>query len=383
MSTATLAGLRVTHAHVHLPAFGVWWAVASLDEEATLTGRVSLKIADLTLSGSIMSGGPGPKGRSSFRIAGAAGAWGRDVPAVSYANDAGVKAATVLADAATACGETIDPATLPAARLGPAFAREAGPAARVLELVVPANWYVGEDGVTRIGRRRAAALTTPADIGSVDRARGVVELAAASIATVVPGVVVEGVEAVDVLHELEPGALRTTLWGSGIAGTSRRLVALRRIFEQLDPRAKYRGVFEYRVVTQSGERVSLQPIRVSVGMPDLQRVPVRPGLAGTRADLALGSRVLVGFVDADPARPVVVGFEDAEGAGFVPSEISIGAVSGAPLAARQGDTVKVLLPPAVFSGVIGVAPATGVLTFPTGFALGTIETGSSFVRIAS
>ncbi len=346
MSTATLAGHRVTHARVHLPAFGVWWAEASIDEEAAISGRVSLMVADLSLSGTIMSGGIGPKGRASFRLAGGAGGWGRSVPARSYANDAGLKAATVLADAAAACGEAIDPATLPTGRLGPAFVREAAPAARVLEQVAPAAWYVGEDGITRIGKRAAVTLTTPAAIGTIDRAVGTVALASDSIAPIVPGITVEGIEAVDVLHELAPEGLRSTLWGSGIAPSTRRIAAMRRLFEQLDARRRYRAIYEYRVVTQDGERVNLQPIRVSVGMPDLQRVPVRPGVSGARADLALGSRVLVGFIEADPARPVVLAFEDADGDGFKPTQLDLDAsalitlAAGVLGAARQTDPVQ-------------------------------------------
>lgn len=346
MSTATLAGHRVTHARVHLPAWGIPWAEVSVDEEATLSGRASLVVADLTLSGTIMSGGAGPKGRSSFRLAGGAGSWGRTIPARSYANDAGVKVATVLADAANACGEALDLATVPAKVLGPAWARDEAPAGRVLEHIAPAGWHVAEDGTTKIGKRPAAKLTASVDIATIDRSRRVLTLAADAIASIVPGVVVEGIEAVDVLHEIAVGGnLRSTIWGAGIAETSRRLAAWRRIMEQLDPGRRFRGVFEYRVVTQDGERINLQPIRVSTGMPDLQRVPVRPGVSGARADVALGSRVLVGFVDSDPARPCVLAFEDAEGDGFIPikleidaTAIEIGGVAGLP-SARVTDPI--------------------------------------------
>ncbi len=361
-AAATLAGHRVTNARVHLPAWGIWWAEASIDEEAELAGRVSLAIADLTLSGTIMSGGIGPKGRASFRLAGGAGGWGRAIPARSYANDAGLKASTVLLDAATACGEAIDPATLPTGRMGPAFVREAAPAARVLEQVAPAAWYVGEDGVTRIGKRPAAALALPAAVSAIDRAVGTVALASDSIAPLVPGITVEGIEAVDVLHELAPGGLRSTLWGSGIATTSRRVAAMRRLFEQLDARRRYRAIYEYRVVTQESERVNLQPIRVSVGMPDLQRVPVRPGVSGARADLALGSRVLVGFIEADPARPVVLAFEDAEGDGFKPTRLDLDASTLITVAA----------------GVLGVARTTDAV-IAGGFG-GVITGGSTRAR---
>lgn len=325
---ASLSGHRATvGTRLQIGASGVWWAEVSLDVEAVLTGRVALVLADMTLSGTVMAGGVGPVGRSRYRIAGGAGQWGKTVPAKAYANDAGVKASTVLVDVAAACGESIDPATLPTERLGAAYVREEGPAARVLEQVAAGAWYVNLDGVTKLGRRVAVSLKTAAPIQSVNRARGVVRLAPESVLDLVPGVVVDGLEAVDVMHEVTAEGIRSTLWTKGIGTDSRQVVALRRLLEQIDPDRRYRATYEYRVVTQDGERANLQPLRVSAGMPDLQRVPIRPGVSGARADVALGSRVLVTFVDADPARPVVVGFEDADGGGFVPIKLKLDATA--------------------------------------------------------
>ncbi len=58
-------------------------------------------------------------------------------------------------------------------------------------------------------------------------------------------------------------------------------------------------------------------------MPDLARVVVRPGVPGMSADAALGSRVLVDFIDTDPARPCVRSFEDVEGSGFIPTTLKL------------------------------------------------------------
>lgn len=348
MSTATLAGHRITHARVYVPAWGVPWAEASIDAPTALSGVVTMVVADLTFTGKIMSGGEGPVGRASYRLAAGAGTWGQTIPAKSYANDAGVKAKTAIEDAARACGETLETASLPSpdVRLGPAWAREEAPAARTLELIAPSGWYVGTDGITRIGKRAATTLAAAAQIGAVDRARRTVALAAESIAPIVPGVTVEGIEAVDVQHELTPAGLRTKIWGARGTAKNRRLAALTRIIEQMDPDRRYRGTFEYRIVTQTGERLNLQPVRVSIGMPDLQVTPVRPGIPGASASHALGSRVLVTFVDASPARPVVVGFEDKDGDGFSPVVLTLNASSqirlgtGAVLAAaRQTDPV--------------------------------------------
>lgn len=326
MSTATLAGQTVTHARVHIPAWGVSWVEAAIDtDEVPISGAAVFKMADLTIAGTIMSGGTGPAGRARYRLAAGAGSWGKTVAEKSYANDAGIKASTVLGEAAKDCGETIDAATFPDTRLGPAYAREKAPASRVLETVAPGRWYVGEDGITRIGKRPQTVLPPDVQIASIDRAFGTVEMSADSVAGLLPGVLVENLEAVDILHELSPGKIRTTLWAAGISPSSRRLSSLRRIIEQIDPRRRYRGVYEYRVVTQESERLNLQPIRVSTGMPTLQRVFVRPGVSGARADVALGSRVIVSFLDGEPARPIVVGFEDADGEGFLPTILELNA----------------------------------------------------------
>jgi len=342
LSQATLAGHRVTDARVSIPAWGCWYADVSIDGEFPLSGRVELKVADLTLKGAVLSGGP-EKGRSKFRLVAGAGGWGKPIEKRSYDTDAGVKLATVLRDAAGVVGETIDAATVPADTVGPGYARRADQASRVLELLVPGAWYVGEDGITRLGRRPAVPLKGAVTHGPVDRARGTVTLATDLIATILPGTVVDGLEAVDVEHVLSvKGGLRSTIWGAnGLGKTSRRLAALRALLEQLDPFRRFRGVTEYRVVTQTGQRINLQPVRVSTGMPDLRRVPVRPGVSGCNSNVALGSRVLVGFVDSQPSRPYVAGFEDADGEGFVPLMTHIDATT-----LRLGNGVK----PAIGAG---------------------------------
>ena len=353
--TATLAGHRATHARAYLPAWGVWWAEVSVDGDHALAGRVELRIADLTLAGTVVSGGPS-KGRSHYRIAGGSAGWATSAPARSYANDAGVKLTTIIADAAAAAGEELDLATVPSTRVGPSYVRPAGPVARVLEQHAPSGWYVDEAGRTRLGRRAAAPLVVEAVRGPLDAARRTVTLAAKLVATILPGVVVDGLEAVDVQHDVGPDTgLRSTIWGDAPKNP------LRDIVRQLLPDYAFRGgPYEYRVVTREGERVNLQPVRSSVGMPDLRRVTVRPGVPGVRADVALGARVLVGFVDNDPARPFVAAFEDADGDGFAPERLDLSSedepnvtvLESAGRVVRYGD-------PIVFA-----SPGPGTVTLP-------------------
>lgn len=340
VTAATLNGQRVTHATAQIPRWGCWYADASVDGNVTLSGAVTLVLADLTLKGTILSGGA-DKGRSHFRIVAGGGGWGKPVPKRSYSSDVGVRKAAVLTDAATLAGETLG--TLSQTdMLGPHWVREEGPAAQTLELVAPGAWYVGEDGVTQIGARATRALVGAVTQGKVDLALGTVEIASDSIAQLLPGVVVNGVEALDVRHELDAKkGLRTTIWGKGGV---RRLDSMRAVFEQMFPQLKYLGLTEYRVVTLEGERVNLQPVRVSTGMPDLRRVKTRMGLPGSKSELKLGSVVLVGFVDASPSRPVVLAFEDSEGEGWKPPKTEIDAdaielAAGTFGIARVGDQV--------------------------------------------
>lgn len=373
-ASASLNGNNVTDARLSIPAWGASYHDVSIDGQISLTGAVTLVVADLTIKGTVLSGGPGI-GRSYFRIVAGAGGWGKSIPAKTYQNDAGVKLANVLNDAAAAVGETIDQTTLDTTkRVGPFYVRPEGPACTVLNLMSSSAWYVGEDGVTRIGQRGASTLSgTATRVTQQDQARGTLTLASDSIAGILPGVTVDGLTAVDVEHEIGVTAgLRSKLWGSNFTGTSRRLAALKALFDQLVPDFVYRGLYEYRVVTQNGNRLNLQCVRVSTGMPDIANAFMRPGIAGGNMQPALGSRVLVGFVNADPTCPVVLAFEDPDGPGFLPISLSLCGPNGNPVA-RVGDQVTVFLPPTLpatgtvsgnpFAGTITVAnPVTGVIT---------------------
>lgn len=319
LTAATLSGHRITSGKVHIPGWGFAHGEVSLDGEVTLTGSVTLKIADLTMVCSVVSGGA-MKGRSTYRIVAGAGGWGQTIPAKSYANDANDKVSTVLGDAAREVGETIEDIAN-TVRVGANFQRPEGPASRVLQMVSRGAWYVDETGVTRLGTRATGALVgNVTRVAPVDLARGKVVLAAESIATILPGLVVDGLTAQDVTHEISPeGGLRSTVWGSQQYGA---LDSFRAIVDQVRPDLKFLGVTEYRVGTRTGTRLDLQPVRTSTGMPDCDRVTVRPGVSGCSAEVAIGSYVLVTFADADPSSPVVVGFADEDSDGFQPDSLT-------------------------------------------------------------
>jgi len=156
------------------------------------------------------------------------------------------------------------------------------------------------------------------------------------IAALVPGVTIDGSEpATDVEYELDAGRLTVRVY----AGTrpARRLAAWDRILRALDPSRRYRGTYEYRVVSESSSRLNLQVVRAATGLPDLRRVPVC-GPYGVRATATPGALVKVAFADNDPARPFIVAGPAWDDPGWMPLLLDLGE---APVlgVARQTDPV--------------------------------------------
>lgn len=373
MGVSTLNGQRATSARVQIPAWGCWYADVTLDGDHTLSGAATLKIADLTLTGTILTGGP-VKGRSTYKIVAGAGGWGESIAAEKYADDAGVKLSKVVGDAARAAGETVG--TLSSTtRIGPHWTRPADAAAWTLNRLAPKGWYVDEAGVTQIGARAASTLPSNVTrVQQVDLARGVAVLASESIAGILPGVVVDGLTAVDVQHEIDAkGLLRSTVWGTH-QGVDGALDEFRKLLDVVDPGRRFRSTWEYRVVTRNGKKLNLQPVLRSSGMPDLPRVRVRPGAAGWDAEVPLGSLVVVGFLNEDPARPYVAQFEDPDGEGFVPATTIIS--EGSAYLARVGDSVTIT--PAQFAAS-GASNGAGAVTLVSNITA-TITSGSTKVK---
>jgi hypothetical protein len=320
--TSTLNGNTVTTARVTRHDWGLWYADVALDKPVALSGAVELVVSDLKLRGTIVAGGAF-RDRAAYKIVAGGGGWGKNIKRRSYANDAGVKVSQIIADAAQECGETV--ADITNDKPDASFVREAEIASRVLQRLSPSNWYVDELGITRLGKRARTTLNAVVAVQSVDRAAGVVSVASDAIAALAPGVTVEGIEALDVEHRIDDKMIRTTLWGKQGATLSRRASLLQTILGQLDPGRKFRGMYDYRVIQHTGDRLDLQAVRVSSGMPDLQRVPVRPGVPGCTAEFTPGSRVVVAFTDESASGAFVIAGDEVGSAGFLPLNLSIDA----------------------------------------------------------
>ncbi|HEY3499764.1 MAG TPA: hypothetical protein VGK73_33965 [Polyangiaceae bacterium] len=332
--TFSLNGHACISGRVDIPGVGLWYASVDLAGEVELEGAVTLTVLDTTWSGFVIAGGP-VDGRSRYRLVAGAGGWGRDLPSRAYANDAGLPLARILADAATEAGEPA-PASPPATILGPHYVRPVQPAAFVLNALAPRGWYARADGVVELATRPAGPFPK-APVVERNPAARVIELALTDSATdVLPGIQTEYGPVSDAELEFGADGVRARLYAAPTPG--RRAQAYARIVAASDPGARFRGVFEYRIVSQVGDRLNLQPVRTRASMPDLARVPVRMGVPGVRAQHALGSQVLVVFLDADPSRPVVLGFDSPEQPGWHPLFLELGGPG--PLGvARQTDPV--------------------------------------------
>lgn len=392
---ASLAGRRASRVIVHVGNRGPWFADIDLDDPAPLpAGRIVLQLGDLQLVGTVVPQYDGVFGeqRRTRIVAGGAG-WSSVVAATGYHNDAGVKARLIADDAARAVGETIGTFIPAAERVGVDYARQNAVASRALDDACGPDvaWWVDYDGMTHCGPRPATPLDeSQYNVLAYDPRSRIVTLAVDDPGAVrIGSILSSGLDGARAVRELDlrvmSDELRVVAWLGGSTVEPDRLVGILRSIAQRATDGRLYGVYRYRVVRQVGERVEAQAVRQRAGLPDLGPLSAWPGVPGAYPELTPGGEVLVQFLEGDRAQPIIVGYAGPGAPGFEPVHLTIGGAAGSP-AARSGDHVEVLLPPAVFTGnvlVSGVpSPATGVLTWAVPKALGVIVSGSEKVSVS-
>lgn len=398
MSFVSLNGERLTMARVLVGNVGPWVADCDFETAPPVEpgARVTLRVGALTLLGTVDALAEGAFGEQRrVRVVAGAGGWGKPAAPVAYHNDAGVKAKLIAEDAARLVGETLGTFVPAAERVGVDYVRRDGAAASVvLEDVIGVGagvaWYVDAAGVTHVGTRPAAGMLTAGtyEVVAYDPRERVATLTVDDVEQIGIGVAVgHPINPPQVIREYEihvtADAVRVVAWFGPDENAPGRLAGLLGAIARrsVEPAALY-GLYRYRVVSAaSGDRWDLQAVRKAAGLPDLRSIALWPGVPGIHATLEYGAEVLVSFVEGHAAEPVVTHYGGPGGSNWVPTMVVIGGDDGPP-AARQGDTVEVLLPPASFTGSMSGAPITGIMTFPLASTLGTITTGSGKVRIA-
>jgi hypothetical protein len=153
----------------------------------------------------------------------------------------------------------------------------------------------------------------------------------------------------------------------------RAVQGLRKFIREEDPLRTFQGVWEYQVTSATASAFTGQPTD-ALNAPQLpQNVPFRLGVAGVTHIPAVGSLVLVSFINQDPGRPFVMSFDgntpttwtaDTTGSmtlGAHATGVSAGTAYG--FALRSGDVVSHngFTGPIVFvsAGAAGVTPIAG------------------------
>lgn len=331
-----VAELELQHGDLVMPSGPV--AIAST-EGIVLAGRV-----DSTHTGVF-----GEKRRA--RVVGGLG-WGHDVRAQHYHSDIGL-ALQVLAT--TTGAEVGEAATVLLPKIvGTDFVRRAGPAGQIFT-DAGVDWWVGLDGVTRVGLRLPAVPPTSLEIldwnptaGTLSFTCGVlVEPGTILVDTRFGRLVVRQVEA-----EVSAGSVTGTLWVAEAApdvgeSLSELVDGLEAIALEAT-RAHYGRLYEYRVIAMAGDRVELNAVKRAAGMPDILPASVWGGISGYRATLTPASRVLVGFIGGDPSKPYVAAYEPPEANGWRPVLLELDAVGSV----RIGE----LAPVVCFGPTLGALP---------------------------
>jgi hypothetical protein len=207
-----LNGQRAHRAGISMPRRGLWSGRFELDSEvAFATGSIAVvTIGDFTLSGSIVRGGPFA-GTSTYLVRAGRGGWRKTLPRKPYRSDGGVKASTVLQDAAREAGEQWG-APLPTTSLGYAWARREAPAVRVVTPILGAAWYVDDAGLTQPADRPASKFS--GSILDVDSATLIADLATDTPSTIRPGCTVTGIGTVAHVR-IESDAQRLSIQARG------------------------------------------------------------------------------------------------------------------------------------------------------------------------
>lgn len=94
---------------------------------------------------------------------------------------------------------------------------------------------------------------------------------------------------------------------------SRLQDAIMAVAERLFDKARFFGVYLYQVAEEKGistaeKRPDLRAVNKVPGLPNLLVTDKVHGLAGAYEELPKGAKVIVGFIDGDPAQPAIMGF---------------------------------------------------------------------------
>lgn len=388
---ASCAGLQVVGGTLLIPFVGAWTADLQLATQQMVSGRVEVVIGNLTLQGFVFRS-ESYGGQVSARLVGGAGGWRTEIAAQGYGSAQGVKLSTVLQDAAAACGEQVN--IFADVTIGQAFVRVAfgtSVASDVLWQMIALGhmtaWYVAPSGVTKTGPWPLTTIATPFDVTDQKPDEGLIVIATEDYASWMPGAsftspLLDGrytSAGVQYVFDAE-GTFRLEVLTGAAPLEDRVLGPLQQLVEKQIAPLRFFGRYAYTISNPSGTTIDGAPTDTTLGLPDVQNVPITSSSLASYTPPS-GGLAHLQFVNGDPTQPVCVWTEASSSNG--PTAITIGPQgSGVEDVARVTDTCIVMFPPLIqIAGTVAGAPFVGVATITTP-AIGTIQTGSSLLQAA-
>lgn len=335
-SWAMCENQNVIRVELHIPQQGAWWAELDFELAPVVSGRVTLMLGSVRMVCTVFARDAGSHALSrKVRVIGGNGGWGTLVATKDYANDLGVSAITVINDAAREAGETMAADLSPEVQtLGLHYVREVGPASRVLEEAIgSASWWVDFDGVTHVGTRATSEPDHDSyQVIDYNPREHIVTLALTNddISLVPIGArLAENLDEAQVVREIRVSA------SSDVVRMIAQCVDVRKSrladsFSSLVDRltdTRIHGLWKYRVVRMSSDRVELQIVERARGVPDILPISMWPGIAGAHADLTPGAHVIVQFINGSRREPVITHFSGKDGTGWSPVNLTIDATT--------------------------------------------------------
>lgn len=326
---STLGTQRTHRTSLHYPDSGGWRADVILESGASpaVGARLTLTLADLACVGTVLTSGDDITGSATEHarphavVVGGIGWETALADPPHYQNDNGVRLSTILQDLARRAksdalpgGEPIelppdltigDHWSCPTARPGE-YLRVRDALAHLFEQGFVLPWRVDPDGVTRFGPRKGGAVTARATVLRRDLGVGLRVVGLDSPAAFLPGNTLEGAPIRRAVFLETAGALTADVWSDARLTFRSRVL---RIVSEAFPALVYGYPRTYIVEAVGGDgRLSLRP---PADAPHLRALPKVEAWApyGMRLTPAVGSRVVVGFRDANPARPFVLAYE--------------------------------------------------------------------------
>lgn len=365
-----LGSQTVQRSTITVPEWGGWHTDVTLDGGAVPTGDVSLTSGSLVFQGRVKRSGFDAPDKPRVVIYGGIG-WGDLITQpISFQSDGGVRLSTVLATLSKGAGQVIEQPKdktigvyfeYVASRPGEPV-RWADVLAELVRDGYAPPWRVDPDGVTRFGPRTPKDVTARATMLAVDSGVGFTTYGIDDPAEFLPGNTIGGVPIGRIIIRETSGKFEVDVYTKEPKAAPSIREQIRRIVA-----AEARDIIRtYTVASvKSDGRMDLVPPTDATHLPEMQNVEPWT-LGGTKYEAAPGEEVVVIKRDSRSTRPIVLGVK-----------LGTGPFKGA---ARQGDTVTTMLPPATFTGQINGLPAQGLVVWP-GQTLGNISIASAKTKV--